>query len=62
MTTPDDPHARLRAEGDEPIPLLPTCCGGTGFADYAAVPCPDPTCPVRFDDEGRPVPPPAPGR
>lgn len=21
-------------------------CGGTGFADYAAVPCPDPDCPV----------------
>lgn len=22
------------------------CCDGTGFADYAAVPCPDPRCPV----------------
>ena len=24
----------------------PACCGGTGYADYAAVPCPDPKCPV----------------
>lgn len=22
------------------------CCDGTGYADYAAVPCPDPKCPV----------------
>lgn len=22
------------------------CCGGTGLADYAAVPCPNPDCPV----------------
>lgn len=22
-----------------------SCCGGSGFADYAAVPCPDPECP-----------------
>lgn len=22
------------------------CCDGTGFADYAAVPCPNPECPV----------------
>lgn len=24
----------------------PACCKGTGFADYAAVPCPAPDCPV----------------
>lgn len=23
---------------------LPACCGGSGFADYAAVPCPNPEC------------------
>jgi hypothetical protein len=23
-----------------------TCCNGSGLADYAAVPCPDPACPV----------------
>lgn len=23
-----------------------SCCNGTGFADYAAVPCPNPRCPV----------------
>jgi hypothetical protein len=22
------------------------CCNGTGLADYAAVPCPNPRCPV----------------
>ena len=26
--------------------LISTCCNGTGFADYAAVPCPSPSCPV----------------
>lgn len=29
------------------------CCDGTGMADYAAVPCPDPTCPVPVDEAGR---------
>lgn len=23
------------------------CCGGSGFADYAAVPCPNPSCPTK---------------
>lgn len=25
------------------------CCGGTGLADYAAVPCPAPDCPVKVN-------------
>jgi len=29
-----------------PAPAVPACCAGTGMADYAAVPCPDPECPV----------------
>lgn len=24
--------------------IVSPCCNGTGFADYAAVPCPNPTC------------------
>lgn len=28
----------------------PACCGGSGLADYAAVPCPDPQCPVDAPD------------
>lgn len=24
-----------------------SCCDGTGFADYAAVPCPNPSCPTK---------------
>lgn len=33
---------------EQPVGWRPTstCCNGTGFADYAAVPCPDPKCPV----------------
>lgn len=27
-----------------------TCCNGTGYADYAAVPCPNPKCPVPVSD------------
>ena len=27
-------------------PVEPDCCGGTGYADYASVPCPNPQCPV----------------
>lgn len=27
------------------------CCDGTGYADYAAVPCPNPKCPVVITDE-----------
>lgn len=27
---------------------VPKCCNGTGYADYAAVPCRDPKCPVKF--------------
>lgn len=38
-------HARPQTDG--------SCCNGTGFADYAAVPCPNPHCPV-------PQPPPEP--
>ena len=29
-----------------------TCCHGTGYADYAAVPCPDPACPVQAPRTG----------
>jgi len=25
---------------------IPKCCAGTGFADYASVPCSSPKCPV----------------
>ena len=25
-----------------------SCCEGSGLADYAAVPCPNPTCPARL--------------
>jgi hypothetical protein len=25
---------------------MTTCCDGTGYADYAAVPCPKPHCPA----------------
>lgn len=33
---------------DQPVGWRPasTCCNGTGLADYAAVPCPNPKCPV----------------
>jgi hypothetical protein len=32
---------------DAPKPVVTSdCCVGTGFADYAAVPCPNPKCPV----------------
>jgi hypothetical protein len=42
MTAHDD-----RARDEQPAPTsTSTCCDGTGFADYAAVPCPNPTCPV----------------
>lgn len=27
------------------------CCNGTGYADYAAVPCPNPDCPVPIEEE-----------
>lgn len=27
-----------------------SCCGGTGTADYAAVPCPNPHCPAHGSD------------
>lgn len=27
-----------------------SCCNGTGFADYAAVPCPNPACPTKTSD------------
>ena len=36
----NDVHAALQRARPAP------CCGGTGLADYAAVPCPDPECPV----------------
>lgn len=26
---------------------MSTCCNGTGLADFAAVPCPNPACPTR---------------
>lgn len=29
------------------IGMLAPCCQGTGFADYAAVPCPNPQCPTK---------------
>ncbi len=32
-----------------PAAVAPPCCGGTGVADYAAVPCPDPACPVTVE-------------
>lgn len=34
-------------------PEVPSeCCGGTGFADFAAVPCPNPACPVLAAQNG----------
>jgi hypothetical protein len=38
--------AWVEAIDRRPAPVTSTCCDGTGFADYAAVPCPDPKCPV----------------
>jgi hypothetical protein len=32
---------------DEASPGWTECCEGTGFADYAAVPCPNPSCPTK---------------
>lgn len=31
------------------LPAVPwtECCEGTGFADFAAVPCPNPSCPAK---------------
>jgi hypothetical protein len=34
-------HARA---GRDHTPVRNPCCGDTGYADYAAVPCPNPTC------------------
>lgn len=42
---PDVPVAEPPAPAAEPPPSS-SCCNGTGLADYAAVPCPNPSCPV----------------
>jgi hypothetical protein len=35
------------------VPPVPWthCCQGTGFADFAAVPCPNPSCPTKRTGE-----------
>lgn len=38
-----------------PVPAadVPECCGGTGLADFAAVPCPNLSCPARTTEGAR---------
>lgn len=43
----DELGAEVVAQWRVAKPPRPSCCGGTGLADYAAVPCPAPDCPVR---------------
>lgn len=38
----------------QPLDTPPACCDGTGLADYAAVPCPNPDCPVPVPTEPAP--------
>lgn len=33
---------------EQTAPAASDCCDGSGLADYAAVPCPNPACPVRL--------------
>jgi hypothetical protein len=35
-----------RSRDGDPPATDSSCCDGTGYADYAAVPCPNPRCPV----------------
>lgn len=46
----EPPNPNQVALFEEPVPrevrtpVRNPCCGDTGYADYAAVPCPNPTC------------------
>lgn len=43
-TPPPAPDPNQVPLFDTPVVVVNACCDDTGYADYAAVPCPDPKC------------------
>jgi len=42
--------ALVQLRNDDHASVIDNCCSGTGYADYAAVPCPSGYCPVTLFD------------
>lgn len=43
----------LREYAPGALTTASSCCNGSGYADYAAVPCPNPSCPVAIPEGSR---------